>query len=95
MRFFLSATLTLCQASNRHAETGRHLYLYQKPEYVEGEDNAHGVDLTNIKTRGEVLEGTQEEFDLPEIDSDLPDFLAGEDFSVISGDDDEDFDNEE
>ena len=70
-------------------------YLYQKPEYVEGEDNAHGVDLTNIKTRGEVLDGTQEEFDLPEIDSDLPDFLAGEDFSVISGDDDEDFDDEE
>ncbi len=72
-------------------------YLYKKDEYVEGDEDhkRREVDLSNIKTRGEVLENGQQEFDLPDITEDLPDFLQGEEFDVITGDEalDEDIDN--
>ena len=72
-------------------------YLYKKDEYVEGDEDhkRREVDLSNIKTRGEVLEDGQQEFDLPDITEDLPDFLQGEEFDVITGDEalDEDIDN--
>ena len=72
-------------------------YLYKKDEYVEGDEDhkRREVDLSNIKTRGEVLENGQQEFDLPDITEDFPDFLQGEEFDVITGDEalDEDIDN--
>ena len=75
-------------------------YLYRKDEYVEGDEDhkKREIDLSNIKTRGEVMESAQQEFELPDITEDLPDFLQGEDVAFISGDDmsfDESDDNED
>ncbi len=79
------------KAANGTNET----YLYKKAEYVEGQEEHKGVDLTGIKTRGEVVgENAQQEFELPDIGEDLPDFLDGENFEIISGDYD-DFDEDD
>lgn len=72
-------------------------YLYKKPEYVEGKtDTPSEIDISTIKTRGEVNDEKIEEFEFPEIGEDVPDFLEGESYSVVSADDvEEDLDDEE
>ncbi len=63
-------------------------YLYKKDEYVEGQDDHPQVDLTNIP-KASLLD----DFDLDEIsDEERPDFLDGEEYDVISGDETEDND---
>lgn len=65
-------------------------YLYKKDDYVEGQsDNPRDIDISSIKTRGDIIDSKQEEFELPEIADEVPDFLEGEEFSVFDADDDE------
>lgn len=70
-------------------------YLYKKPEYVEGKSDVPSeIDISTIKTRGEVNDEKLEDFELPDIAEDVPDFLEGESYSVLSVDEDsEDFDD--
>ncbi len=75
-------------------------YLYKKDEYVEGKaDTPQEIDISTIKTRGEVNDEKIEEFEFPSLDEDVPDFLEGENYSFISGDDSEeaedDYDDED
>ncbi len=74
-------------------------YLYKKPEYVEGKsDVPEDIDISTIKTRKEVNDERLDDFELPDISEDVPDFLAGENYSVLSGDDEEieeDYDDED
>ncbi len=70
-------------------------YLYKKPEYVEGKsDNPQEIDVSSIKTRGEVNDEKLEEFEFPDIEEDVPDFLEGENYTVLSAEDEEDDDDE-
>lgn len=63
-------------------------YLYKKDEYVEGKvDTISEIDISTIKTRGEVNDEKLEEFEFPQIEEEVPDFLDGEDYSVIDADD--------
>ncbi len=76
-------------------------YLYKKDEYVEGKvDTPQEIDISTIKTRGEVNDEKIEEFEFPAISEDVPDFLEGENYSFISGDEDseeaeEDYDEDD
>ena len=71
-------------------------YLYKKDEYVEGKiDTINDLDISTIKTRGEVNDEKIEEFELPDIGDDLPDFLEGESYTVMSGDDTDDYDDDD
>lgn len=64
-------------------------YLYKKPDYVEGKsESVSDIDISTIKTRGEVNDEKIDEFELPEIGDDVPDFLDGEDYAVLSADED-------
>ncbi|MBO4573256.1 MAG: SMC-Scp complex subunit ScpB [Clostridia bacterium] len=58
-------------------------YLYKKDEYVEGQDDNLGIDISSIPKTSD-----KEDFVLKDFaDEELPDFLVGEDVSVIGGDD--------
>ena len=67
-------------------------YLYRKDEYVEGQDlhGAKQIDITDIPTQGQTSEKTGDnDFELNNFyEEELPDFLADEDFDIISGEDD-------
>ena len=67
-------------------------YLYKKDEYVEGQDlhGAKQIDITDIPTQGQTSEKTGDnDFELNNFyEEELPDFLADEDFDIISGEDD-------
>ena len=58
-------------------------YLYKKDEYVEGQDDNSEIDISSIPKTSD-----KEDFVLKDFaDEELPDFLVGEDVSVIGGDD--------
>ncbi len=71
-------------------------YLYKKDEYVEGKsDQPQEIDIASIKTRGEVNDEKIEEFEFPSLSEDIPDFLEGENYSFISGDDEAEADDDD
>ncbi len=63
-------------------------YLFRKDEYVEGQEDHKTVRIDDITKKSD-------DFELKDIsEEELPDFLVGEDFSMLSSDD-EDYSSEE
>ncbi len=58
-------------------------YLFEKDEYVEGSEE-QGDLLSDVINKSEVKVTVEEDFDLPDIDSeDLPEYLKDEEFDTI------------